>query len=92
VTGGQCPLWGHFRTWRIVLPESVVRSKADISQALPMSLDLRSMAASSLRSCGRILALQKSDIRGVPIVLCFVQAWRASRNKTTNFYVVEIAF
>jgi hypothetical protein len=31
---------GHFRTWRIVLPESVVRSKADISQALPMSLDL----------------------------------------------------
>ncbi len=31
---------GHFRTWRIVLPESVVRSKADISQALPMSLVL----------------------------------------------------
>jgi hypothetical protein len=30
---------GHFRTWRDVLLESGMRSKADIGQALPINLD-----------------------------------------------------
>ena len=66
---------GHFRTWRIVLPESVVPSKADISQALTM--------------VG--FSYQKSDGRRVPMVLCFIQVWRASWNKTANMHVIEIA-
>jgi len=67
-----------------------VRSKADISQASPMSSDLGVQSASSLRSCGRVLVLQKSDVRGVAMVLRFVQAWRAAPDDDGQ-YIYAIA-
>jgi hypothetical protein len=58
---------GHFRTWRIVLPESVVRSKADISQALPMTSDLGVQSASLSHSQLSVAVAQRMS----------VHAWRS---------------